>query len=126
MSKPDKRPESRQRAIFTAVSAMASGFAVTQLAFIIAGVKLGAPNVAALALAASAWPLGALAGFWRAALLEDQIRRMTTTAAPDRNAFLVPGELSLKCRLYGERPHSPCSGTTDDGFEKPCLHWCHR
>lgn len=33
--------------------------------------------------------------------------------------------LSLKCRIYAERPHEPCSGTTDDGTESPCLHWCH-
>jgi hypothetical protein len=35
------------------------------------------------------------------------------------------GQVSLKCSLYGDRPHTPCSGTTDDGLELPCLHWCH-
>lgn len=33
--------------------------------------------------------------------------------------------LSFKCRMYGDRPHDPCSGTTDDGRELPCECWCH-
>lgn len=33
--------------------------------------------------------------------------------------------LSLKCRLYGDRPHQPCSGTVDDGTERPCECVCH-
>jgi hypothetical protein len=38
---------------------------------------------------------------------------------------LIPEQLSLKCRAYGDRKHVPCSGTTDDGNDSPCLHWCH-
>jgi len=34
-------------------------------------------------------------------------------------------KLSLKCRLYAAREHTPCSGTTDDGTGSPCEHWCH-
>jgi hypothetical protein len=37
-----------------------------------------------------------------------------------------PTQISFLCSMYGRRPHAPCSGTTDDGFEKPCLHWCHQ
>ena len=33
--------------------------------------------------------------------------------------------LSFKCRMYGDRPHDPCSGTTDDGSELPCECPCH-
>lgn len=35
--------------------------------------------------------------------------------------------LSLKCRIYSEQglKHAPCSGTTDDGTERPCGCWCH-
>lgn len=34
-------------------------------------------------------------------------------------------KFSLKCRLYGDRAHTPCSGTTDDGTESPCECPCH-
>jgi hypothetical protein len=33
--------------------------------------------------------------------------------------------LSLKCRIYQDRPHDPCSGTIDDGTGRPCQCWCH-
>lgn len=33
--------------------------------------------------------------------------------------------LSFRCRMYGDRPHDPCSGTTDDGYNLPCECWCH-
>jgi hypothetical protein len=28
--------------------------------------------------------------------------------------------------MYGDQDHTPCSGTTDDGTESPCEHWCHQ
>lgn len=34
-------------------------------------------------------------------------------------------KLSLKCKIYADRPHDPCSGTTDDGNELTCECWCH-
>lgn len=33
--------------------------------------------------------------------------------------------VSLKCRVYGDKPHWPCSGTTDDADPVPCECWCH-
>jgi hypothetical protein len=33
--------------------------------------------------------------------------------------------LSLKCRVYGDQPHAPCGGTTDDGTGLPCGCACH-
>jgi len=34
--------------------------------------------------------------------------------------------LSLKCKIYGDRPHDPCSETSDDGSHSLCGCWCHR
>jgi hypothetical protein len=34
--------------------------------------------------------------------------------------------LSLKCMLYGDDPHVPCTDVDDKGkAKKPCNHWCH-
>ena len=33
--------------------------------------------------------------------------------------------VSLRCKLYADRPHRPCSGTIDDGTERPCQCKCH-
>jgi hypothetical protein len=34
--------------------------------------------------------------------------------------------LSLKCMLYGDSPHVPCTEVDDKGkAKKPCDHWCH-
>lgn len=33
--------------------------------------------------------------------------------------------LSLKCRVYWNAPHEPCSGTADDGTQRPCGCRCH-
>jgi hypothetical protein len=34
--------------------------------------------------------------------------------------------LSLKCMLYGDSPHVPCTEVDDQGKpRKPCDHWCH-
>jgi hypothetical protein len=52
--------------------------------------------------------------------LERDVSR-ETSAAPEQ----FPYPLSLKCRLYGDRPHSPCSGTIDDGTDRPCGCPCH-
>ncbi|HEY2309449.1 MAG TPA: hypothetical protein VGI05_26525 [Streptosporangiaceae bacterium] len=47
-------------------------------------------------------------------------------------AALAPGALplglpiSLKCRIYGNSPHVPCSGTRDDGTGEACECWCHK
>jgi hypothetical protein len=35
-------------------------------------------------------------------------------------------DLSFKCQIYGWRKHRPCSGTTDDGTDRPCQCQCHR
>lgn len=32
---------------------------------------------------------------------------------------------SLMCQIYGSQPHTPCSGTTDDGLNQPCECLCH-
>lgn len=36
-----------------------------------------------------------------------------------------PPLLSVKCRIYGDRVHRPCSGTTDDGTGRLCQCRCH-
>lgn len=34
--------------------------------------------------------------------------------------------LSLKCMLYDDAPHVPCTEVNDEGKEKPvCECWCH-
>ena len=33
--------------------------------------------------------------------------------------------LSFKCKIYGDRPHTPCSGMTDDGTDSVCECRCH-
>jgi hypothetical protein len=33
--------------------------------------------------------------------------------------------LSLKCKLYADRQHRPCSGTIDDGTGRLCECRCH-
>jgi hypothetical protein len=33
---------------------------------------------------------------------------------------------SLKCMLYGDSPHVPCTEVDDQGkLKKPCDCWCH-
>ena len=49
-----------------------------------------------------------------------------TLTDSEREVITSNQKLSLKCKLYGDRPHDPCSGTTDDGLESPCECWCHR
>lgn len=34
-------------------------------------------------------------------------------------------KLSLKCKMYGDQAHTPCSGTTDDGTGSTCECRCH-
>jgi hypothetical protein len=33
--------------------------------------------------------------------------------------------LSLKCKVYGDQSHTPCSGTVDDGTNSLCTCQCH-
>jgi hypothetical protein len=35
------------------------------------------------------------------------------------------GALSLKCKMYGDRQHTPCSGTSDEDVPRPCTCACH-
>lgn len=40
--------------------------------------------------------------------------------------FLPPAPaLSLKCKIYADRPHQPCSGTTDESVPRSCTCICH-
>jgi hypothetical protein len=60
--------------------------------------------------------------------LEALIEAVTAMVLADNAttaAFAGERLLSLKCRMYAERSHDPCSGTTDDGTERACQCWCH-
>jgi hypothetical protein len=61
----------------------------------------------------------------QAAAQQDRLLRALGLKFLPTEPLRVPDQLSLKCRLYGDNPHEPCSGTTDDGLRKTCLHWCH-
>lgn len=55
---------------------------------------------------------------WLEAYEEGRARLFEPPEEPEPN-------LSFKCHMYGDREHTPCSGTTDDGTNSPCEHWCH-
>jgi hypothetical protein len=72
-------------------------------------------------------PVGAIAGLCLDILPVDLAELPT---APDDPGDLVAdvdagGLRSFKCRAYDDRPHDPCSGTTDDGTGRRCGCWCH-
>lgn len=52
---------------------------------------------------------------------------MTTGWGADsaQAAEAAGAKLSLRCWLYRDKPHNPCSGTTDDGSGAPCGCRCH-
>ena len=60
-----------------------------------------------------------------------EARYNSEPAGPEPDAGRLPGpirgvHLSLKCRVYGSRPHLPCSGTCDCcDVPSPCGCYCH-
>lgn len=50
---------------------------------------------------------------------------LTTVLSDDVSRETSSPPLSLKCKIYDDRPHYPCAGTTDDGTGRRCSCACH-
>jgi hypothetical protein len=64
----------------------------------------------------------------RALAVHQEMAERLYSPVPSADNLLLPLVLpmSLKCRIYGNAAHAPCSGTRDDGSGDPCECWCHK